>query len=159
MVRQKLIFACLGVVVAAAIFFHWLWTPERQARVHTADFLKAVEKRNWDTVTDLVAENYSDRWGHDKKNFIKDGRQIFQSFFLLTITSSLTSPLITGAEVQISSSLKISGQGGPLAALIVSQVNQLKSPFVFVWARRTWKPWGWELVSIDHSEVEFRDDF
>jgi hypothetical protein len=159
MVRQKVVFACLGVVVGAAIFFHWLWKPERQARVHTDDFLKAVEKRNWNTAADLVAENYSDRWGHDKKNLIKDGREIFQSFFLLSIQSSVTAPMVIGAEVQISSSLKISGQGGPLAGLIVNQVNQLHSPFVFVWARRTWKPWGWELVSVDQPEVEFPEDF
>ena len=37
-----------------------------QVRLHTAGLIKALERRNWSKVEHLLADNYSDRWGHDK---------------------------------------------------------------------------------------------
>lgn len=146
------------MLVAAALYAAWLWQPGRQVRLHTVHFLKAVERRKWDTAGGFVAEHYSDRWGHDKENVLRDARAVFQQFLFLTIQSDPESASLTGRDAEIRAPVKIAGQGGPVADYVIGKVNTLRAPFVFAWTRRSWKPWDWQLVRIDHPELEIETE-
>lgn len=142
------------MLAAAGLYAAWLWQPERQVRLHTVHFLKAVERRNWDTAQGFVGEEYSDRWGHDKENVFIDARAVFRHFLFLTIQSEPEPAAIAGSTAEIRSPVKIGGRGGPVAELVIERVNTLRAPFVFTWMRRSWKPWDWQLVRIDHPDLE-----
>ncbi len=140
--------------MAAALYAAWLWQPGRQVRLHTVHFLKAVERRKWDKVQGFVAENYSDRWGHDKENVLADAHAVFRQFLFLTIQSGPEEATIAGDQAEIRSPVKIAGRGGPVAEFVIEKVNTLRAPFVFAWVKRSWQPWDWQLVRIDHPELE-----
>lgn len=141
-------------LVAAVLHAAWLWQPERQVRLHTVHFFKAVEGRKWDTVRKFVAEDYSDRWGHDKENVMSEARTVFGQFLFLTIQSEPEPATIGGHRAEIRTPVKIAGQGSPIAALVMERINTLPTPFLFVWRQRSWQPWDWELARIDHPELE-----
>lgn len=143
-----------GALVAAGLYATWLWQPAQQVRLHTRHFLKAVERRNWDTVQGFVAETYSDRWGHDKAIMLADGRAVFRQFLFLTIQNEPEPASVAGTSAEIRSSVKIAGRGGPVAEYVIEKVNTLRAPFVFTWVRRSWQPWDWQLVRIEHPELE-----
>lgn len=141
-------------LVMAGLYAAWLWQPERQVRLHTGHFFKAVEGRNWDKVRGFVAEDYSDRWGHDKENVMDDARTVFGQFLFLTIQGEPGPATVGDRSAEIRVRVRIAGQGSPIAALVMERVNTLPSPFLFAWRQRSWKPWDWELVRIDHPELE-----
>jgi len=155
--RQKIALISAAVLVGAALYAAWLWQPARQVRRHTAHFLKAVEGRSWDTAGGFVAEDYSDRWGHDKENVLADARAVFAQFLFLTIQAEPEDATVTGGSAEIRSPVKLAGRGGPLAELVVGRVNGLRAPFVFTWQQRSWKPWDWQLVRLDHPELEIEN--
>lgn len=49
--------------------------------------------------------------------------------------------------------LKISGNGGPVAQIVMERVNTLRGPFTFAWRKASWRPWDWQLTSVDHPDL------
>lgn len=145
--------AAVGLL-GLALYAVWLWQPERQVERHTAAFLKAVERRNWDGVAGSIADNYSDRWEHDKEFVLRESREVFRQFFFLKIQSEPGTPAISGREGTLRSRIRLAGDGSPIAHFAVEKVNALQGPFVFTWQRSGWAPWQWQLTRIDHPELE-----
>lgn len=151
---KKIALLSLAALLGLALYAAWLWQPERQVELHTAHFLKAVERRNWDKVQAFVADNYADRWGHDKEFVLREAREVFRQFLALTIQSTPGTPSIAGRDATHRSDLRITGQGSPIAQFVVEKVNTLRGPFVFTWHRTGWQPWAWQLTAVDHPELE-----
>ena len=151
--KQWYIFVSVAPL-ALALYSVWLWQPERQVRLHTAHLLKAVEGRRWNKVDAFVADNYSDRWGHDKGFVVRESNEVFRQFLFLTIESQTLSCSISSSTGMTRDRVKISGSGSPVAQVVTERVNRLEQPFVFTWARMTWKPWDWRLTRIDQPELE-----
>ena len=147
-----------AVLAALALYAAWLWQPERQVRLHTAHFLGAVERRQWERAQAFVADNYSDRWGHDKEFVIRESREVFRHFLFLTIQSDPAPPAISGRDAGISTPIKIAGDGSPIAHLVVERVNTLRSPFTFTWHRPGWQPWHWQLTRVGQPELEIEGE-
>lgn len=143
-----------AILAALALYAAWLWQPARQVRLHTAHFLGAVERRQWDRAQSFVADSYSDRWGHDKEFVIRESREVFRHFLFLTIQSDPAPPTIAGRDAEIRTPIKLAGDGSPIAQLVVEKVNTLRSPFTFTWHRPGWQPWGWQLTRVEQPELE-----
>jgi hypothetical protein len=143
-----------SVLLALALYAAWLWQPERQVRLHTAHFLKAVERRNWDGVQGFVSDKYSDRWGHDKEIVVREAREVFRQFVLLTVQNETVACDVAAGTGIAHTRVKLAGNGGPLAQFAVEKVNRLREPFVFEWRSMSWKPWDWRLVRVDHPELD-----
>ena len=143
-----------ALLAAAALYAAWLWQPARQVRLHTAHFLGAVERRKWNRVQAFVADNYSDRWGHDKEFVLREAREVFRQFLFLTIQSDPAPPTLTGPEAEIRTPIRLAGDGSPIAQFVVEKVNTLRAPFVFTWHRTGWQPWAWQLTRIDQPDLE-----
>ncbi len=141
-------------LLALALYAAWLWQPARQVQRHTAHFLKAVERRNSDKIAAFLADDYSDRWGHDKEFVVRETREVFRHFIFIEIQNDPAEPSFAGSEATLRSPVKISGQGSPIAQYVMEKVNALRTPFFFTWRRGSWKPWDWRLMRIDHSELE-----
>ena len=151
---KKRALATAAVLAALALYAAWLWQPARQVRLHTAHFLGAVERRQWDRAQTFVADNYSDRWGHDKEFVLRESREIFRQFIFLTIQSDPAPPTFAGRDAEIRTPIKLAGNGSPIAQLVVEKVNTLRAPFTFTWHRTGWQPWAWQLTRIDQPDIE-----
>jgi hypothetical protein len=154
MIFRKYAPAAVAALVALALYLLWLWQPERQVRLHTAHFLKKVERRNWDGVSDFIAADYRDRWEHDKESAVADAREVFRQFLFVTVESRTDSCELASDSATTRTVIKISGSGGPVAQLVMERVNTLRDPFTFGWRKASWKPWDWQLTGIDHPELK-----
>jgi hypothetical protein len=145
-----------AILVVAAFYLVALWQPGRQLRLHQAHFFRALEKRDWERVHRFIAEDYSDRWGHDKEFVLRESREILRQFLFLKVRHELreVATIGDGAEGSVSARVTLEGSGGPLAEIAKAHVASLSQPFVFRWVHRSWKPWDWKLREIDQSELE-----
>jgi hypothetical protein len=152
--RKQLYVMAPIALLGLALYFAWLWQPERQVRLHTAHLLKAVEGRRWKKVDSLVADNYSDRWSHDKEFVLRGSNEVFSQFLFLTIPSETLECSVSGSTGVTRDRVKIAGTGSPIAQEAMERVNRLRQPFVFTWERMSWKPWDWRLTRFDQPELE-----
>jgi hypothetical protein len=142
--------ALLGLLLYSA----WLWRPERQVRLHTTHLLKAVEGRRWKKVDSFIANNYSDRWSHNKEFVLRASNEVFGQFLFLSIQNQTLNCDISGSTGVTHDTIKIGGNGSPIAQVVIEQINRFHEPFVFTWERRSWKPWDWQLIRFDQPELE-----
>ena len=152
--RKKIYIIVLAALLGLALYAAWLWRPERQVRLHTAHLLKAVEGRQWKKVDSFVADNYSDRWSHDKGFVLRASTEVFGQFLFLSIQGQTLQCDISGSTGLTRDTIKITGSGGPVAQIVMETVNRIRAPFVFTWERKSWKPWDWRLIRIDQPELE-----
>jgi hypothetical protein len=119
--------------------------------------IDAVESKDWKELSELMADDYSDRWGHDKAAVIERSRTVFSQFLVMEITA--TEPEVEEANGlgTVRAKLKLSGSGGPVAELAIQKVAALQQPFVFEWRQASWKPWHWVLVRVDQPELEIEE--
>lgn len=125
---------------------------------HTKAFLKAVERQKWDKVATLMADDYADRWEHDKEFVLREAPRVFRQYVTLEIQNDPSLPADVSKEAISSTMVKVSGNGSPIAQLVTERVNALRSPFYFTWRRMSWKPWDWRLTRIEQSELDIREE-
>jgi hypothetical protein len=152
--RKQLYIIVSAALLALLVYFTRLWQPERQVRLHTAHLLKAVEGRSWKKVDAFVADNYSDRWSHDKRFVMTASKEVFGQFLFLSVQNQTLSCNISGAIAVTRDTVKIAGNGSPLAQGVIERVNALREPCVFTWERVSWKPWDWRLTRFDQPEMD-----
>jgi hypothetical protein len=153
MMIRKYAFAAAIVFVCWAIWLAWLWQPERQVRLHTSQFLKKVERRNWPAAKEMMAEGYTDRWEHSKTSAIDDAKQVFSQFLFVTVENRTDACNMRDKEATTHTRVKISGNGGAVAQMVMTRVNSLQQPFTFTWRKAGSAPWRWELTHIDQPEL------
>lgn len=150
--------AVVGVVLAAwAVWLFLLWQPARQVELHTLNLLERVSARDWPAVEAMMAPDYRDAWGHDRRTAIDEARQLFSHFFALQIV--LLSPLEMAADVdgwEASAPVGIFGSGTPVAQAVIDEVRNSAGPATFVWRRDGGWPWQWCLVEVRHEELASR---
>jgi hypothetical protein len=149
---KRLALAGIAALLALALWLAWLWQPERQLRLHTAGLLKAIERRNWSKVQGLLADNYSDRWGHDKGFVVEGLQQAFGGFVFLTVEHQPIGFNVPAGRVV--ERVKVSGQGSVIAQYVMVKLNGLTDPFTFVWRQQSGKPWDWQLIAVDHPTFD-----
>jgi hypothetical protein len=152
-IRRHLVIVAASALVLF-IWCLWLWQPARQIERHTRDLLESIEDKDWREMTDMMADDYSDRWGYDKATIVDRSKQAFAQFFILEVEGSgyevEEENAIGTARVQIS----VTGRGGPLADIVMTRAAELKQPFAFTWRQASWKPWDWKLIRVDQPELE-----
>ena len=109
--------------------------PERQLRLHQANLLRAVEKRDWERFARFLADDYSDRWGHDKEFVLSESRAgvsavlVFEAFGTSCETSE-----VDDDRGMVAVSITLEGTGGPLAQFAKAACESaLTAPFTFRW--------------------------
>ena len=85
---------------------------------------------------------------------LRETREVLRAFLFIEIQNDPAEPTFAGNEATVRSPVKITGQGSPVAQYVMEKVNTLRTPFYFTWRRGSWKPWDWQLMKIDHAELE-----
>ena len=146
-------FAGLIVALIAGIYLVRLWQPERQVALHGAHLLSHIENKDWTAVSDLIAEDYQDRWGHDRALVLERLREVFRAMPNARIAAA--NPAVNAANGKGNWVAKVTITGaGEFAAVIEERVNALPAPFELEWRRRSGKPWDWKLVRVENSALE-----
>lgn len=101
----------------------------------------------------MLANDYTDRWSHDPNSALSDAREVFSHFLFLTIENRTNDCAWQGVEATAHTTVKISGNGDPLAQMVMEKVNTLREPFAFTWRRVGRAPWAWQLTHIDHPAL------
>lgn len=142
------------LLLGLAVFLFVLWSPERQVRLHQEHLLAAVSDKKWARVASFIAEDYSDRWGHDKAFVVRAAGEVFAQFFALEL--SMQDPVLSAHDGngEVSARLIAKGSGSPFAQMAIDTLQGLPEPFTFRWQKRSWKPWDWSLTHIDHPTLE-----
>jgi len=42
--------------------------------------------------------------------------------------------------------------------MMMTHINALDAPFVFLWRKESWQPWSWRLYSLDQAQLEIPSD-
>ena len=151
---KRIALIAAAALILLALWLAWSWQPERQVRRHTAVLLKAVERRNWEKVNNLMADGYGDRWHHDKAAVTEALPQVFGQFLFLRIEHETNAVETQGGAGHSITRVKMSGSGGPIAQYVMEKVNNLSEPFTFYWSQRSGWPWDWELTRVDHPSLD-----
>lgn len=141
-------------MLVAALWLRWWLQPERQIPRAQARLLSAIERRDFDAMSAIIAPTYRDRWQHDKATVIGQSREVFGQFVTLTITRETRGLRAGSGGWMLSEKIMVNGIGGPLAMAARDTVNGLRAPFVMEWRQRGAKPWDWELHSVANPELD-----
>ena len=147
-------FVAFGVTLALAVYSVWLWQPARQIRSHNAHFLQAVESRDWSRVDALVAANYEDQWGDDKKLLVQRLREVSRYVREFKISPAEPSISVINDDADWSAKITIETDGGEIASAMKERLNAVATPFRFHWHRESWKPWDWKLVRVANPALQ-----
>ena len=143
-----------GLLLFAAAWLRWWTQPERQVPRAQARLTAAVESRDFAELTRMIADDYRDQWQQDKPIVIERCRQVFGQFAMLDIEREPRELQARDGHWALSERVSLKGLGGPLAMMARDEVNALREPFTMLWHRRSWKPWDWELKSVEHPALE-----
>jgi len=153
-IRRHLVLILAAAALVLLVWCLWLWQPARQLRRHTEQLLATIEHTKWRNLSDIIADDYSDRWGQDKALLTEHARQAFAQFFVITVKSSDLEIQESEGVGTVRARVALTGRGGPLADLVIGRAAELKEPFSFTWRQASWKPWDWKLSRIDQPELE-----
>lgn len=131
----------------------WWIQPERQVLRAQGRLISAVEKRDFEAMDGLLASDYRDRWQHDRATVVSQSRVVFTQFLMLTIEREPRGVEMASDSSIVREKLTIQGFGGALAMAAKDELNRLREPFAMTWRRRGWKPWDWELMSVEQREL------
>ena len=142
------------MLLALTLWLWWWCQPERQVRRAQARLIHAVESRDFDALSLLLADDYRDGWQHDKTFVLEGCREVFGQFALLDIEREFHGVEISPAGWVLREKLTLKGFGSPLALYARDRVNEQREPFAMTWRRRAWN--DWVLTSVAHPKMELR---
>lgn len=148
----------LSAALLTAMLLSWLWQRERQVRRHTEELFAQVEDRDWDAVTDLLAEDFGDQWGHDRATIVTRLRSISPYLRGGRLIAGAPAVAIENDRGVWSGKVMIESEG-EAAELVKERINNLTTPFELEWRRTPRKPWDWRLVRVSNSELKIPEQF
>jgi hypothetical protein len=147
-----------ALLLAVGVYLFWLWRPEHQVRLHTENFFRAIDGRNWETVADFIAGDYHDQWNNDRSRFLERVREGFRWVRGSRITAANPSVQVeTSRAIWIGKIVVYSSDDGVMEVLD-ERVNKVPSPFKFEWRQLSGKPWDWKLVRVSNPEFQIPAD-
>lgn len=152
--RHILLIAFLPLLLFAA--WHYL-SPARQLRTAQSRLLTAISEKDAPACQRLIHPDYTDQW-----NFTAaDWPAILQDLRTLSPILEITAvdPHYETDNGVVDTGLKALAGGGPAAGQIESLTVKAKQPTRFIWKRKAWRPWSWQLVSIQNPEFEIPSDY
>lgn len=142
------------VAVIAGVYLFQLWQPDRQVHLHSLHLADALEEKDWADVTQFLAPDYSDQWGHNREVVVSRLQQVLHYASNLRVDAQETITSATDGEGRWLARIRIEADDNEVAAFIKARVNVLEEPFELHWRRQSWKPWDWQLVRVNNSALE-----
>ncbi|MBB5037331.1 hypothetical protein [Prosthecobacter dejongeii] len=145
----------LPAIIALGWFGWWVWgTPaEKQMLAAQAEFLTALEDRDWDEVKGLLATTYTDAMGHTRETAVEDAQQILSQFISITLQTQNLHFQTQKDQGQTAIQIRMDGQGLGFGPMVMARVNAMQEPWQFHWHKEGLWPWTWRILRIHHPEL------
>jgi hypothetical protein len=129
-----------------------------------AELLKAIEQRTPKAYADLISSDYKDEWKFTNEKIRRSMDDVSAQFLTLKIEAKSAewerSDQQGIPEASYVTEFALSGKPiTPIGELILSQGDQLKVPFTFVWRREGWGAWNWKLVAVKQPDLDIPSDY
>jgi hypothetical protein len=147
-------YGAVAVAVCIGLYLVWLWRPEHQVRLHTENFFHAIDNRNWDTVADLVGNDFQDQWGDDKTRLLERMREGFRWVPGSRIIAKDPAVQVETQRATWIGKITVYSSDDGVMEVLDERVNKLPSPFKLEWHHLSGKPWDWKLVRVSNSGFE-----
>ncbi|HEX4653668.1 MAG TPA: hypothetical protein VH227_05410 [Candidatus Udaeobacter sp.] len=148
----------MTLVAAVALYLIWLWQPEHQVRLHSQNFFRAIDHRNWDTVADFIDNDYQDQWADDRTRLLERMREGFR---WIPGSKIMAPDSIVNAEARHatwSGKITVYSSDDDVMDALDQRVNKLPTPFELEWHRLSTKPWDWKLTRVSNRAFEIPAD-
>jgi hypothetical protein len=134
-------------------FFWWFWQPLHVLERTQDRLQRQTERRNWGNVEALLADQYTDGWGHSRDGAIESASEVLRHFFFLRILQEGHGTITEKEDnrVLVARRLVLEGSGSAIAGMIVERVNGHRGQFLFTWERQPGWPPSWKLLSVCHE--------
>jgi hypothetical protein len=150
--------AGIALPVSVGVCLVWLYRPEHQVRLHTENFLHAIDGRNWELVTSFIADDYHDQWNNDRIRLVERMREGSRWVRESRITvSNATVQVDMPRAIWIGRIILYSSDDGVMEVLD-ERFNKLPTPFELEWRRLSGKPWDWKLMRVVNPGFEIPAD-
>ena len=149
----------LALVPCIGLYLVWLWRPERQVRLHAANFFHAIEHKDWTAAADFIGSDYQDQWADDRRRVLERMREGFRYVRGVRISASNPTLRIKNRRGIWSGKIMIDGDQSEVMELLEERVNSLATPFELEWHHVSATPWDWKLVHVSNSTLEIPADF
>ena len=160
--RKPLILTIVAIVILIigynAIF---TWPAEKQAEAKQEKLIAAIEARKWGRVRRLTSADYSDSLGLNRENLVLAGKDVGSQFRTrFELNWEMTDLHQDGDTIVITGNMRLDGEGGPFASIIIKQARPFASqPFTFRWRKTGALPWKWQLESLSHPDAQLPDGY
>lgn len=116
--------------------------------------IKTIENRDPTALQALLADDYQDGFNQDRAQVSALFSTVTGQFISLSIRREHPAAHVDSDRTGHTEALiRINGHGTPIAEMIVRGSANVTTPTTFRWHRRSWKPWDWQLISIDNPAV------
>ena len=136
----------------------WLWRPEQQVRLHTKNFFRAIDHRNWEAVADFVGNDFQDQWGDDKTRLLERMREGFRWVRGSRILAPNPAVQVEMPRAIWRGKITVYSSDDGVMEVLDERVNNLPTPFELEWHHISGKPWNWKLVRVSNSLFEIPAD-
>jgi hypothetical protein len=147
-----------AIAVCLGTYLLWLWRPEHQVQLHAQHFFHAIDGRNWDSVADLISENYRDQWDQDRAQLLERIREGFRWVRGSRITAPETTVRIETSRAIWIGKINVYSSDDGVMQFLDERVNRLPTPFELEWHHVSGKPWDWKLVRVSNAAFQIPTD-
>ncbi len=136
----------------AGLVLWWWLQPEQQIRRAQTRLIAAIESRDLVAFERLLADDYSDSWGHNKAIVVSQANEVLRQFLMLSVEHEEKGLTFKGATWVVSEKIILKGTGGPLAIYAKDEVGRLREPFAITW-RKNGSATQWVITSVAQPEL------
>jgi hypothetical protein len=146
------------VLVSLAIYLVWLYRPEHQVRLHTENFLHAIDGRNWELVASFIADDYHDQWDNDRIRVVERMREAFRWVHGSRVTVPNAAVQVDMPRAIWTGKILIYSNDDGIMEVLDERINKLPTPFELEWRRFSGKPWDWKLARVSNPGFQIPPD-
>jgi hypothetical protein len=154
----------LGYAVVMLLWGSWYFgfrSLESEFHATQANFWRAVEDRDWASISFVISPNYQDAAGYTRETGVGEARQALGNFLTLMVKDELLSEKVTRhpddpkhrAVAVATIKLRLDGNGMGASSLVVSKVNSISAPWIVQWEKTGPWPWDWHITEIHNDEL------
>ena len=148
---RRLAFLIALVPLALFALWHFL-SPTQQLQAAQRQLIQAIAQKDAAACAKLIHPDYADAW-----NFTAaDWPAILQDLRTLSplLEMKLRHPTFDAASGVVDTSLEVKSAGGPAASILAERAVELKETTRCLWKRQPWRPWSWQLLSVQNPALE-----
>ena len=123
-------------------------------RLHTANFFRAIDQRNWEVVADFIGDEYRDQWNDDRARVLDRMREGLRWVPGSKITAPDPAVQVQASRAIWIGKITVYSSDDSVMEALDHKVNKLPTPFELEWRRLSGKPWDWKLVVVSNPAFQ-----